>query len=735
MKKRKTSKSEDKKSKEVSKKSLKAWNKALVVNKKKSLTTVKLSDKQKQNTKNPPIKKSLGSKETSKANTKKLNSKKILLAYTNMLKARLTDEKIIILYKQNKVHFQIGVAGHEAIQAACGLIFEPAKDWFHPYYRDMALMVSLGMTVEELILNALNKDADPNSHGRQLPMHYGDKSKNVVSQSSPTGTQFSQAVGNAKALKLKKKRDVVYVSAGEGACSQGWFHEALNSAAIEKLPVVFIIQSNDYAISVPIEDQIAGGSVAKIASAYEGLETIQIDGTDLVESFKSVQKAYNRAKEGKGATLIEAKVPRLQSHSISDNQEKYRSKKEIEDNFKKCPIKKLEKYILKNKITKKKDLENIFNIVKIEINESCLKAEQAPDPSPESIYEGTYDINDPALYIMETPPSGKDIYMVDAINHALKEEMRINTDVYVFGQDVAGDKGGVFSATTGLTAEFGEDRCFNAQLAEASIVAKAFGMSVAGLKPVPEIQFADYIWPAMSQIRNEVAMLSYRTKGDWTCPITMRVPVGGYISGALYHSQNIESFFAHCPGLFVVYPSNATDAKALLKASIRSTNPVMFLEHKGLYRQNYAMGPEGDENYLIPLGKARILQTGKDLTIVTYGALVYKSLWAAEQLAEEGYEIEVIDLRTIVPLDRDTIFASVQKTGKALIVHEDVEFMGFGAEIAAQIANDCFEFLDAPIKRVGMKYIGGVPHSPILEQTALPQNEDILTTALELLEY
>lgn len=664
-----------------------------------------------------------------------LNSLQIFEAYRQMLRARIIDQKAITLYKQNKSHFHIGVSGHEAVQLAAALVFRSGQDWFYPYYRDMALVCGLGGGTKDLLLNIMNKAEDPHSHGRQMPMHYGDRRMNIVSQSSPTGSQFNQAVGCALGAKRSKAKEVIYVSSGEGACSQGDFHEALNCAAIEKLPLIFLIQRNEFAISVPIEEQIAGASVVKIASGYEGVSAVSVDGTDLLASYRVIKEAYDRALKGKGPSLIEAAVPRLLSHSISDDHLKYRDIKEIEKDKKRCPIHKLQNFIIKNKIAGKKQLQLLEENLKNEIDQLTLEAESQPDPTAETATDFTFYPNDPALNFTEREAQGEKLFMVDALNRALDQELALNDKMYVFGQDVAGGKGGVFSITTGLTKKYGKDRVFNSQLAESSIIGNAIGMAVRGLKPVPEIQFADYVWTAGMQLRDELAMFCYRSAGDWTAPVTIRIPVGGYIHGGPYHSQSIEATLAHFPGLYVAMPSNATDAFGLLKASIRSSNPVIFLEQKSLYRQPAAAGPVDDSDFLIPLGKASVKRSGADLTIITWGAIVHKALWVAQDLAEEDISVEVIDLRTIVPLDMETVIKSVRKTARVLIAHEDLCFMGFGAEVAAQISDSCFEYLDAPVKRIGMKYAAAVPHSPILEQEILLQNSEILKAAKELLEY
>ena len=659
----------------------------------------------------------------------------LLSAYRTMLRARLCDLKTITLYKQNKCHFQIGVAGHEAVQVAASQILRSKKDWFYPYYREMALCAGLGMSSAEFMLNAMNKADDPNSHGRQMPMHYGHKNLRIVNQSSPTGTQFLQAVGCAHGAKLKKLDEVVYVSSGEGTCSQGDFHEALSWAAREKLPVIFMIQNNNYAISVHISEQLGASSVYAMTAGYENLARFTVDGTDFVASREVFQRAFDNARSGKGPALIEAHVPRLQSHSISDDHLKYRNKEDIQAEQQRDPIEKMKKLLVAQGVLKPAELETLYQEIKAEVDAAAEWAEAQPDVTAEQALTHNYIELHPESAFKEGTPTGEDIYLVDAINHALDEEMARNPDMLIFGQDVAHGKGGVFTVTAGLTKKYGKQRVFNAPLAESSIAGVAIGLATRGLKPVAEIQFGDYVWTAMMQIRNELAMMLYRSGGDFSAPAVLRIPVGGYIHGAPYHSQCIEATFAHFPGLYICYPSNASDAKGLLKAAIRSSDPVLYLEHKGLYRQVYAKGPEGDAETLVPLGRAKVVRQGSAATIVTWGAIVNKSLLAAKELEKNGVQVEVIDLRTIVPVDMETIFESVRKTGRVLVAHEDVEFMGFGAEIAAQIADKCFTYLDAPVRRVGMKYAAAVPHAPLAEAAVLPQNEDVLNALNSLLAF
>lgn len=679
--------------------------------------------------------KKIAKKVSRTASRAKFDSELCQWAYKSMVLSRIIDDKTITLYKQNKCHFQISCSGHEAIQVAASHVFRPGQDWFYPYYRDMALMVGLGMTAEDLMLNAMNKVGDPNSHGRMMPMHYGSIPLRVPPQSSPTGSQFLPAVGCAMGAKMKKLDEVIYVSSGEGTCAQGDIHEALNWASRDKLPIVFVVQNNSYAISVPIREQFAGSSVATMFKGYANLETCEVDGTDFLESVAVLERAHERARRGDGPTLIEAHVPRLQSHSISDNHLKYRSKEDVAKEQTRCPIQAMRKLLVKQKIAKERELDALYELLKKLVDDAAEAAERTPDPLPETATDNTLRNPTPWEGVHEDTPTGDEVFIVDALNHALDEELERNPDMCIYGEDVAGGKGGVFTVTAGLTAKHGAHRVFNSQLAESSIVGTAIGLATRGIKPVVEIQFGDYVWTGMNQIRNELAMIHYRSDGDFSCPAVIRIPVGGYIRGGAYHSQNIEATFGHFPGLLVLYPSNATDAKGLLKAAIRAQDPVLFLEHKGLYRQVYAKGAEGDANHLTPIGKAKTVRPGTHATVVTWGALVNKSLLAAQQLEAEGYSIEVIDIRSIVPLDQQHIFESVRKTGRVLVAHEDVLFGGFGGEIAAQIAQDCFTHLDAPVKRVGMKYAAAVPHAPVLEDVTLPQTEDVVQALRELVTF
>lgn len=656
-------------------------------------------------------------------------------AYRLMYTSRVLDKKMMIMLKQGKSFFHIGAMGHEAIQVAAGLHMQKQTDWLFPYYRDQALCLTLGMTPRECLLGFLGKAEDPSSGGRQMPQHYGHKAYNIPSSSSPTGSQFLQAVGCALASHLKGKKEVTVVCAGDGTTSQGDFHEALNWAAREALPVVFLIQNNGYAISVPVSEQRPHGHVGTLARGYEGLELLNVDGCNFEDSSRAMGQAIDRAREGKGPTFIDASVVRLLAHSSSDDQRKYRSAKELAADEARDPIVHMREFLLKKKFLSKTELADLDASIEKEISETADAADAAPNPDPKTAYQFVDSGKpEPALPIFETNPDAAETVLVDAINRALDEEMAADQNVLVFGQDVAKGKGGVFTATRGLTEKHG-DRCFNAPLAEASIVGVSIGLALRGYRPVAEIQFGDYIWTGMNQIRNELVTMRYRSNGMFTSPAVLRVPVGGYIHGGLCHSQNIEATFSHFPGLKVALPSNALDAYGLLKNAIRGDDPVLFLEHKGLYRQNFAKSRlPNDPNFMMPFGKGRVVRQGTDLTVITYGALVYRSIEAARLLESEGINIEILDLCSIRPLDFDLIRTSIQKTSRALVLYEDNKFMGFGAEIAAQIAESCFELLDAPVMRVAGADTP-IPYAAPLEEEVLPQVRNIIEGAKRLAEY
>ena len=663
----------------------------------------------------------------------------LLSVLRKMLLAREIDEKAMRLLRQGKTFFHIAASGHEAIQVAIGLSLNPKKDWLFPYYRDLGTVLNAGMTPEEFFLGCFAKASDPASGGRQLPTHWGMTRTNIPSQSSPTGTQFLQAVGAALASVKRGERNISYVSSGEGTTSQGEFHESVNWASREKLPVLFCIQNNKYAISVPVSNQSGGkgNSIAAMMAGFESLLRMSIDGTDFFESYKKIQEGIDYIKTGKGPVLIEANVVRLQSHSSSDDQKKYRDPDELAEELKNCPIDKLFRVMKSEGMINDSTYQIIKDEVKAEVDEASDRAFDAPNPDPKNAVKYLFDESGlrESLDYEKKDPSGNKIVMVDAINHALHEEMERNKAMYIFGEDIADKKGGVFTATKGLSTKFGDERVFNSPLAEASIMGVATGMALTGLKPVVEVQFGDYIWPAFMQMKNETSAMRYRSNNAWSSPVVVRVAVGGYIHGGLCHSQNIESIYAHVPGMFIAFPSNASDAKGLLKTACRINDPVLFCEHKGLYRQSYAITPEPDNDYLIPFGKANVVREGNDLTIVSYGLSLWDSINAAKKLEEEeDCSIEVVDIRTIVPLDEETIFNSVKKTNKVIVIHEDTFTGGFGADIASRIADNCFQYLDGPVKRVAAKD-SHIPYSPILEDAVLPNKQKIYNELKELLKY
>lgn len=652
---------------------------------------------------------------------------------------RQMDNKIMNLFRQGKIFFHIAGSGHEATQVAFGLAMKPKKDWAFPYYRDMAFMLALGTKIEDVFLASMGKADDPMTGGRQMPCHYGSKELNVPTQSSPTGTQFLQAVGVALSARKRGEDAVVYVSGGEGTTSEGEFYEAVNWASREKLPVVFVIQNNKWAISVPVENQNSGRnhSVVEMMKGHENLLRMEVDGTDFLKVNAVAQSAFKYARQGKGPALIEAHVVRLLSHSSSDDQKKYRPLDSLEEDLKRDPIEIFSRKLIEKGILTELAYEEFKKEIKNHVDEAADWALKQEDPKPETAVKYVLDESGKRdkLEYEKGKTDGKPVVMVDAINHALREEMERNDKIYVFGEDVADKKGGVFTATKGLSTQFGNDRVFNSPLAEASIMGVAIGMSLTGLKPCVEIQFGDYIWPAFMQMRDELVTYRYRSNNLFEAPVVTRVAVGGYIRGGLFHSQNIEGFYSHMPGILIAYPSNAADAKGLLKTSLRLNDPVLFLEHKGLYRQSHSTAPEPSTDYLLPFGKAKVVKEGSDLTIITWGAIVHEAKFAVKKVEEEeGCSIEVIDIRTINPLDEETIYNSIRKTGKAIIMHEDTLTAGFGAEIAARISANCFESLDGPVMRVGAKDTP-IPYHPNLENYILPTRNNIVESIRQIILY
>lgn len=652
--------------------------------------------------------------------------------------SRFADEKMAHLAKQNKGGtFQLSAAGHELVGVVCAQSLISGKDWGLPYYRDQGFALGIGCDLTELFGVFLGRATKNHSGGRMMPHHYSDKSKRVICQSSVVGSQFLHGVGKALAIKNLGLDEVVYVSSGEGATSQGDFHEALNFAALHTLPIIFVIQDNGWAISVPVEEQTAGGTILNVARGHHGMSVEEVDGTGYEELTNAMERAVVRARGQKGPTVLLTHVPRLAPHSNSDNPKKYLS---VQDQASLCdPLPCFEKWMLKNSTATLEEIEEIKKQARQIVEEAALQAEQIPFPEKgSSLFHVFAPFNPPMPLSQATciPEEGEKIVMMDALNHALIEEMEHDPYVVVFGQDVAHGKGGVFGITGGLTEKFGRKRCFNTPLAESTIIGIAIGLAVDGIhKPVAEVQFADYLWTGINQLFNEAASIYYRSNGEWEVPLVLRMPYGGYIQGGPYHSQSIEGFLTHCPGLKVVIPSNAADAKGLLKTAIRDPNPVLFLEHKALYRQQkFCARIEPSKEYLIPFGQAHIVRAGSDLTIVCWGMMVVMAAEIADKLAQEGISIEVVDLRTLVPLDSATIMTSVQKTGKLLIAHEAPRNCGFGAEIAARVSEEAFEYLDSPIQRLcGLDT--PVPYSKCLENEVLPQMSDLEAAIRRLLRY
>jgi 2-oxoisovalerate dehydrogenase E1 component len=692
----------------------------------------------------------------------KLSKELLVGAYRMVYMSRRVDDKEIQLKRQNRAFFQISGVGHESIGVAVALHLKAGYDWFYPYYRDRALCLQLGMTPYEMFLASVGAADDPGSGGRQMPSHWGHKKLHIVSQSSPTGTQVLQAVGAAEASQyftLVKEAaelatsfhsdEVVYVSLGDGASSEGEFWESLNWACGRELPVLYVVEDNGYAISVPVDVQTVGGSISRLVRSFPHLLALECDGTDFPASYETAGKAVEYVRQRKGPALIHAHVVRPYSHSLSDDERLYKPETLRQEEARRDPLLRLGNLLRQERLASEKELKDIEAEVEREIREATDRALAAEPASPDTLMRYLYSPTvDPTSEDFDQPPKfhGEPKTMVELINAALRDEMARDPRIVVFGEDVADcshedelpkvkGKGGVFKVTYGLQRHFGGARCYNTPLAEAGIVGRAIGMATRGLKPVVEIQFFDYIWPALMQIRDELVTLRWRSNNAFSCPLVIRVPIGGYLAGgAIYHSQSGESIFTHLPGLRVVMPATALDANGLLRTAIRCDDPVLFLEPKHLYRQTYNRAPYPGRDHLIPFGKAKLVQEGTTLTIVTYGSLVHRAVQGLKTLEQEGIQPEILDLRSLNPYDWELIAASVKKTSRVLVLHEDSISWGYGAEIAARIADELFEFLDAPVRRLAAKD-AYVPYHPVLEDAMLPQPADIVRAARELAAY
>jgi 2-oxoisovalerate dehydrogenase E1 component len=710
-----------------------------------------------------------------------LSKAQLVEFYRLMYLSRRTDDREILLKKQQKIYFQISCAGHEALLVAAGMAMKPGYDWFFPYYRDRAICLALGNTVEEQLLQAVGAASDPASGGRQMPSHWTSKRLNIVSPSSSTATQCLHAIGCAEAgryfsqhpkaaerpamgsipVDYRQFRDVsfhadevTYVSIGEGSTSQGEFWESLNTASNNKLPVVYVVEDNGYAISTPVEANTPGGNISRLIANFPNFHFAEIDGTDAIASYEAMVAAVAYCRAGHGPALVHGHVVRPYSHSQSDDETNYRSAEEIQADALRDPISRMQMWLIRNGILDEQGIDDVERKVDEEIQRATDRALSAVLAQPDSILKHVYseDLR-PTDAVFDAQPQvtadATERTMLDLINICLRDEMRRDERIVVFGEDVADvtrdkelfegelkGKGGVFKVTHGLQKEFGSDRVWNSPLAEANIVGRAIGMGVRGLKPVVEIQFFDYIWPAMHQMRNELAVMRWRSNGAFSCPMVMRVPAGGYLTGgSIYHSQSGESLFTHTPGMRVVMPSNALDAIGLLRTAIRCDDPVLFLEHKNLYRSVFGRGAYPGPDFTIPFGKAAIVKPGKDLTVVTYGAVVPRALEAARKLErEKGVEVELIDLRSLSPYDWEAIATSVRKTSKVLVAHEDMKSWGYGAEIAARIGDELFHDLDAPVRRVGAMdtFVG---YQPLLEDAILPQVEHLYRAMVDLAAF
>ncbi len=695
-----------------------------------------------------------------------LSADQLIGIYRNMYTSRAIDDREILMKRQNRVYFQISGAGHEAVLTAAGMVTRPGYDWFFPYYRDRALALQLGVTPYEMFLQAVGAADDPASGGRQMPAHFGHKTHNIVTASSPTGTQFLQAVGAAEAAvradRLELARDgefgveyqgdeLVVVCTGEGTTSEGEFWESMNTASNLKLPVIYLVEDNGYAISVPVEVNTAGGSISRLVQGFPDLLVQEVDGTDPLASYQAMKQAEEHCRARRGPALVHAHVIRPYSHSMSDDERLYKPEEEREAEAHRDPLVTFPKRLAELGIATEDQIQAMREAIDAEVMEAADRAMERSQPTPDTIYLHLFsDEVDPTSEAFDTEPQfeGDPTTMVDLLNACLRDEMARDPRIVVYGEDVADvsrdqyldqvkGKGGVFKVTAGLQRRFGSHRVYNSPLAEANIVGRAVGMSVFGLKPVAEVQFFDYIWPAFHQLRNEITTMRWRSNGAFKAPAVIRTTYGGYLGGgAMYHSQSGAALFAHTPGMHVVCPATALDANGLLRTAIRCDDPVLFFEHKHLYRQTYNKSAYPGPDFMIPFGKANVVREGQAVTLITYGALVQRSRKAVQQLEKEGraVDVEIIDLRSLNPLDMDTIRESVKKTNKLIVAHEDPGSWGFGAEIAARAADELFEWLDGPVRRITATDTS-VAYAPQLELEILPQVEDLAEAMVELDAY